>query len=352
MMSKNRCSIIKYLFFIISGLFLIPSLTVAQQQSSDDLFSALQDNFKKEYFSVSTLLQVQGTFYFDPILPLNTYRIGTARFGISGNLDNGVSYKLLTDMARSPVLLDASATYHFSDGFSVTAGAQKPGISAGYLLSAAQTDFINRPRISGALAGNRDIGLLGKLKLTDVLSLWAGMFNGTNQDLENNNNTFYYTGRLIWSWEIGSDGNLQIGANMAHSIEDGTPIGNGSLPVIEGKRTVAGADFRFTSSRFLLAAEYLYSGFRYNSGSVAGQADNLSGYYLTAGYNILENMQFLARYDHVNSDVITFDFNKDLIVLGVNYSLSQVASFTFNYLTRESSLFGNHAILLQTQIAF
>lgn len=350
MMSNNRHSIIKYVIFIFVGLFLVPSLTTAQQQSND-LFEVLQDNFKKEYFSVSTLLQVQGTFYFDPILPINTYDIGTARFGISGNLDNGVSYKLLTDMARSPVLLDASATYHFSDQISVTAGAQKPGISAGYLLSAAETDFINRPQISSVLAGNRDIGLLGKVKMTDELSLWAGMINGTNQDLENNNNTFYYTGRLIWSEQIGSYGALQIGVNMAHSIEDGTSIGNGSLPDIDGKRTILGADFRFTNSRFLLAGEYLSGDLRYGNGFLGPRDDNVSGHYLTFGYNIREDLQLLARYDHIQSDDITF--TEDLLILGTNYSPFQAAGFTFNYLLNlNDAAFENHGVLLQTQIAF
>lgn len=93
-------AILSLIFFV--GIMLVPPKVTAQQQSSGDLYEALQDNFKKEYFSVSSLLQIQGAFYFDPGPAQNTYSIGTARFGISGNLDNRVSYKLLTDVGRQP----------------------------------------------------------------------------------------------------------------------------------------------------------------------------------------------------------------------------------------------------------
>lgn len=201
------------------------------------------------------------------------------------------------------------------------------------------------------LAGNRDIGLLAKMRLTDELSLWGGMFNGTSHDFENNDNTFYYTSRLIWNQPVGEEGELQVGANIGHSTEDGTSISNGQLPDIGGNRTIWGTDFRFTDSRFLLAGEYLYGDLQYNFDLGGAEDDTVSGFYLTAGYNIVENLQLLARFDHIQSDLFALDEN--LIILGSTYTLSQAASFSLNYrLNPDDSAFSNHAVLLQTQLAF
>lgn len=345
-MAKSTSSRLVYplLMTLLAILFLKPP--VYAQDSSENSYNALQENFKTEYLSVSTLLQAQGFFYADPEQGQNRFQIGTARLGISGEVDNDVSYKLLADFSRIPVLLDMTAGFRVWDRMTITVGAQKPGISAGFLLPAAATDFINRPLIASILAGNRDIGVLTETELTDEVILTAGVFNGTNQNLSNNDNLFYYTGRLLWSRSL-ENGDLQIGINGAYSHENGTRIGNRTLPLVNGKRLIYGVDFRYADDAILFSGEFLTSDLEYS----AAVEDNVWGYHLTAGYNVTSSLQLLARYDHAESEIQ--DLDEDIITAGANYSFTEVAGFTLNYrYIPEGPVASSHGLLLQTQIAF
>lgn len=331
-------------FFVLTILLSVPAKIHAQDQESGDLYENLQDQFKTEYLSISTLLQAQGAFYPDSDGPTSTYRIGTARLGISGNMDKNISYKLLADLSREPSLLDMSASFDLSDQISVTAGAQKPGVSAGFLVAASRTDFISRPLISTVLAGNRDIGVLFAADLSEEFTLSAGMFNGTNQDMTNNNKQFYYTGRLLWSGTV-LNGDLQVAVNGSYGNEDGTDIGNGRLLPINGDRYLAGGDFRFTNDDVLLSGEYLYSDLDY----MGGLSDRVQGFHLTVGYTIRPDVQLLLRYDLTRSDINVIE--DDIVTAGINYQFTEVASFTANYRVDIENASAN-GLLLQTQIAF
>ncbi|MDZ7716928.1 MAG: porin [Balneolaceae bacterium] len=343
---------VKVPVFLLSVIFFVtavPSISQAQQdQSNEGLLDALEQIFKRDYLSISTLIQAQGEFHMDPQFQgENTFRIPTARIKLSGNLDRNVSYTIQTDFTNSPALLDANVTYSFSDMVSITAGAQKPGLSGEYLTGAANTDFINRSRIVNLLAGSRDIGVLGKVELTDGLQLSGGMFNGTNQNLGNNSNEFYYTGRIEANNAVGSNAHIVLAGNASYGNENGTSIGNGVLPAINGQRAIIGGDGRLEVGNLLLSGEFLYGELEYGP----TQADNIMGFHATAGYWVIEDLQFIARFDHVQSDLVPFAEN--IVVGGLNYNYTDAASFQLNYqVNPDQADFANHFVLLQTQIAF
>lgn len=348
----NMISRLKLSTVLLATLILfvgVPNLSQAQQNQSDDgLLDALEQIFKQDYLSVGALIQAQGELHMDPQFQgENTFRIPTARIKLSGSLDRNVSYTVQTDFTNSPALLDANVTYGFTDGVSITAGAQKPGISGEYLTGAASTDFINRSRIVNVLASGRDIGLLGKLELTDGLMLSAGMFNGTNQNLGNNNNEFYYTGRLEANKELSSGVWIKLAGNASFGNENGTIIGNGNLPPVNGSRALIGGDGRLEIGGLLLSGEFLYGELEYGP----NQIDNIMGFHATAGYWVIEDLQFIVRFDHLKSDVVSFTEN--IVVGGLNYNYTDAASFQLNYQMNPDQFdLANHFVLLQTQLAF
>lgn len=347
-----------FAFTILSiGFFLCSGQVFAQQnETNDDLLESLESFFKQDYLSIGVLLQSQGEFHWDPETSngqgQNTFRIPTARLKVDGMLDDNFSYLLQMDATRSPALLDMNISYDFTDHLSLTTGVMKPGISAGYLLPAASTDFVNRPRIVGVLAANRDIGVLANTVLTEGLTLSGGIFNGRSQNINSNDNEFYYTGRMEAASEIGADAFLQIGGNVGYGEENGTVIGNGSLPAINGTRLIYGGDIRFEFRGFLLSAEFLGARLEY----APSVEDEVLGFHLTGGYWATDKLQFLVRLDHVESSELSagaFPEPVDLVFGGINYNFTEAASFTLNYqLNPETIDINNQVLLAQMQIVF
>jgi len=342
---------------LLIGLVLQPVHVVAQQTGQEEnLLESLESFFKQDYLSIGVLLQSQGEFHWDPEISNgqgeNTFRIPTARLKVDGMLDENFSYLLQMDATRSPALLDMNITYDISDQFSLSTGLMKPGISAGYLLPAASTDFVNRPRVSGLLVANRDIGVLGSAELTDGLTLSGGIFNGRSQNINSNDNDFYYTGRIEAASEINTDAFLQIGGNIGYGEENGTLIGNGSLPAINGTRLIYGGDLRFEFRDFLLSTEFLGARLEYSP----SLEDEVLGFHLTGGYWATDKLQFLVRLDHVESNELSaavFPQPVDLVFGGINYNFTEAASFTLNYqLNPETIDISNQVLLAQMQITF
>lgn len=350
---KNS-TLLTFYFLLLFITLMVPVQVFAQQERSDDnLLEALEDFFQQDYMAFGILLQSQGEFHYEPDQPRqNTFRIPTARLKVYGELDNNFGYVLQADVARSPSLLDANISYAFSDEFYMTTGAMKPGISAEFLTPSAGTDFINRSRIVSSLVQRRDIGISAKAELTEGLVLTGGIFNGQNQNLANNDNEFYYTGRIEAGSEIGADATIQIGGNIGYGQEKGTFIGNGSLPLIYGSRTIYGGDIRLEINRFLVSGEFLGALLEYTPGT----EDEVLGFHITGGYWATDNLQFLLRLDHIESSNLpasAFPEPLELVLGGINYNVTDAASFQLNYqVNPEVFNIHNQVLLAQMQIAF
>ncbi len=342
-------SVILPSLLVLLMLFSLPDTLRAQQEKADDgLLEDLQEAFQQDYLSLGVLLQGQGEFHWDAVRPgENTFRVPTARLKVYGGLDQGFGYTLQTDFTGSPSVLDAQMSYTYSEFLKFTAGAMKPGISAEYLTSAASTDFINRSRIVNTLVGNRDIGALMEVQPAEGLQLSAGIFNGTNQRLTNNDNNFYLTARLTGVTEWAPGRTIEVGVNAAHSREGGTRIGNRTLPAIIGDRTVYGGDIRLEADRFMVSTEVLGSELEYGGGFT----DKVYGFHLTGGYRVSDALQVVARYDYLESDLIPLV--PGLVLGGINYNVTDAASFQVNYeVNPDDPAFANHRLLAQMQIAF
>ncbi|MBO6587296.1 MAG: hypothetical protein JJ953_14390 [Gracilimonas sp.] len=322
---------------------------VAQDDSS--FMDELRELFKNESLSVGALVQVQGLYDFDDQSPASSrsFSLPTARIKLSGKLDGGFNYVVHFDAADNPILLDATAGYSLNNAFNVTAGAQKPGISAEFLKGPQDLDFVSRSQVVKALAENRDIGVRVHGRFDQGLGYSLGMFNGNNLQ-PNDNDAFYYAGRLSFNAEFNDGTNLALGANGSYGEQDNKSIAAGTIPFIDGEYAIFGGDLRVENSGFIMGGEFLSALIDYNQ---SGEFDDtIMGYQVTGGFKFLEKAQFLVRWDSFQSEDIPA-LNSDEIVIALNYLPTEQTKIRLNYIfPPEQAELENHRIAMNFQIGF
>ncbi|SMO47165.1 porin [Gracilimonas mengyeensis] len=316
----------------------------AQQSSENELINELRKMVKSEAFNISSLIMARSTIDFDSD-GTRRMTVPQARLKVTGKLDGGFSYNLHFDAADNSILLDAIIGYKISDGANFTVGAQKPGISYEFLTGPHKIDFVSRSQVVTALTQNRDIGAKLSGDLNDNFNYSVGIFNGNSLN-SNDNNKFYYAGRLGFS---SDEGTLVGGVNAAFGDKNGTSITGKVLPAIDGERVIYGGDLRFENSQVILATEVLGASLEY-----AGipDKDNVFGFHVTGGYKFSEKVEMLARYEQFNSDVLSSVETERAVIGYTHYPTGQTA-FRINYLLPlDDSAFENHGLALNYQISF
>lgn len=226
---------------------------------------------------------------------------------------------------------------------------------------------MNRSRVVTALAPGRQIGVQARGRFSDALPLdySLGIFNGNGYGgNSNDNNDFLYAARLAafpFKTSENSSTQLEIAANAMFSSDDAARVSALLNPfafdalLFSGKRTLYGADFRFTTGKFLLAGEYLKGDFDGDFAFLAADTSVGSakpdGYHLTAGYRLASNLQLLGRWDSFKAD--SGADNPDWAIIGLNYWPTQVSELQLNYvINTDNSEFKYHQVLVNAQIAF
>lgn len=292
---------------------------------------------------LGALVQTVGRLSFDPPPGppgTNQFGIGTARLRLSGGGDTGFRYMSQLDFTRSLVLLDARVGYSFSPGATLRAGLFKTPFSGEFLTSAAAIDFVNRARVVGAYAPNRDVGINLFGRAESGLSYSVGVFNGNGRTLAgNDNNRFMYVGRIGYAPDL-EDGTLEIAADAATSKD--------AYGGFRGRRTWMGADARFERGAWLLAGEVLYARTSPDDGSERMPL----GYHLTAGYSPVPGRhQIVFRLDQVDHDVPAETPTQ--VVAGYNFFATDAYGLQLNYVMQvgEGADVSDDRILANFQVA-
>jgi hypothetical protein len=338
------------------------------QSEEEPLIEKLRNNFQKEYFSVGILLQTVADFQVERSFPgYNGFNISNFRLKLYGELDKKFGYFLQANFINLPGLLDAKLYYRFSKQLTLDAGMFKAPFSKEFLVSADAIDFVNRSRVVAVLAPGRQIGAQarGRLGETFPVEYNLGIFNGNGYGgNSNDNNDFLYAARLTvlpFKATENSPTRLEISASAVYSRDDLARVSELLNPFVfdalffSGKRTLYGADFRFTAGKFLLAGEYVKGDFDGNFTLLAADTSIGSakpdGYYLTAGYMLTSNLQLLGRWDSFKAD--SGADNPDWAIIGLNFWPSQVSELQLNYvINTDNSEFKYHQVLVNAQIAF
>jgi|AntRauTorcE11897_2_1112592.scaffolds.fasta_scaffold00204_23 hypothetical protein len=346
--------IIKYGFlgFILAFTGMISPEVSAQDNTDTERIEELRDKVKSESFNLSTLILVQGDFGFnkDGVAGRRGFNVPQARVKLDGKLDGGFSYKLYADFADEFTLLDAEIGYMLNENNQIIVGAQKPGLSKEFFTGPQNIDFYRRTFVVVALAQERDFGVRLAGDLRGNMNYSLGVFNG-NGLARNNDNNFYYVGRLGYLRGSEESGSIEGGLNFSYGEVVNSSIAGGILPNIDGERLTYGGDLRLENENIILATEVLgarldYIGFT--------ESDNVFGFHLTSGYKIDHNSTILARYETLQSDLLGAGVDQDRILLGFKENPTAQTGFRINYLLplNHGSEFRDHGIVTTMHIGF
>lgn len=285
------------------------------------------------------------------------FDIRRAYIDFKGNLSPYFSYRLQTDFAKSPKIMDAQVDLKIKDYINFTFGQQGLPFSLNSVTSNAKLELADRAQAVEALAargddviGNmngRDIGITmhGKLiELNDLMLIdyKLGLFNGAGINVADNDEAKDFVGRLLFHPIDGIDAGVSYyngWTSNPDELEDTLAF---------GKRTRFGTELNIDYSIFNLKGEYLVGS--------DGPLDR-AGWYIQAGAFVWkEKLQLVGRYD-------TYDQNKDgastgdistLYTLGCNifFTKNILLQIAYNLCDEEAGDFTNNLGSIQLQASF
>lgn len=311
-----------------SLLILLITSTGLFAQEREPIADQLMEMMKNDAFSVSMLLQTEAVLSFqdDNYNGGRAFGLGATRLDFSGRVDNGFNYKLQLDFNRASNLMDARIGYHASDQFRIVTGLTKPALNRDLDPSPANTDFIDRARLVGAMMNPREIGVA---VLGDIGNIHYnfGMYNGTGFS-RSNDNRFMYTGRLAVGTET-DNGSFHAGFNGAFNQTRNESVGNTGL-VSQGDRVLYGAFLEYNSRPVFGTIEFMQT--RFDAQNFGGAEETITGFYATLGTNVSDKSQLLVRWDQLDFDLR--ERTSDLFVFGLNYQATRLISFQANLLAQ------------------
>ena len=292
---------------------------------------------------------------------IDGFDIRRAYLDIRGDITPFWSYRLQTDFATSPKIIDIYTELKPSDEISFTIGQQLLPFSLNNLTSNAKLILADRSQVveaatfrRGDVLGDnngRDIGIsaygsfivLNNLKLIEYR---IGIFNGSGINRPDLNQAKEIVGRLIFQPVKG----LYLGASF---ISGWTPdstelsrIGINISPKQLGKRKRIGGEINYTYKFLNATAEYI----AFQDGEVSR-----SGYYLQLAAFILPGkVQVAGRYETFDKDIDVEDDIATSITFGVNYYINPNAALqaAYNYKQEEGASVDNDYAALQLQLSF
>ena len=300
------------------------------------------------------------------------FRLRRARISMTGDYAEQFDFKLEGDFEQNDGTspsnrVDFSGTdiwlnWHQFAAAQVKAGQYKAPFGLEQLTPDTALYLPERSLPTGAITPDRQIGiqLWGKPftnlwpKQKDLLTYYAGIFNGNGRNINNNdNNNFMYVGRLestLFKDLFGKDSFLKLGADILNSRDDkGTNISpslnllvndDGSLSpfVLPGadERTAWSVDAWLKMGPFDLIGEFLNESVhgRTVNGVPAGfEPFTTNGYYITAGYFIVpKKLQLVMRWEDLNPGQKGSDGIRS-ITGGLNYYIhGDDLKFMVNYI--------------------
>ncbi len=293
---------------------------------------------------------------------IDGFDIRRARLDIKGAISPEWEYRLLTDFAISPKIIDANITYKPFDYLKFTAGQFLIPFSLESNTPDRDLETVDRAQVSGLVARNKDalgdqngrdlgIQVSGSLLQTPsnrfLLDYYVAYFNGQGINLATDANNFKdVAARLVFhpfefldlggSYTNGYD-NWTTTAAKAIKYSATAPYTIISLPTnaitSNNNHSRIGADISATYNDFNFRAEYIEA--QEGNYLVGSTTKTLikNGWYAQAGYYVLpKKLQFVLKYDtydptkaNPKNDITSF------YTYGANYYVNNFVKFQVNY---------------------
>jgi phosphate-selective porin OprO/OprP len=347
---------------------LIANKAVSQEQGDSlraDAAIRQQDaELSKKNFLVSAARQIQISGYtqiryqlLDEKGKKDGFDIRRARLDINGNFTPYLSYRLMTDFADKPKIMDAYAEIKFNDYLILTAGQFRVPFSNENLIPVRKFDLIDFSQAIDALVfrsndviGNqngRDIGVqlggtLLKKGVSSFVEYKVGVFNGSGINIADTaNNAKDIAGRLI----VNPIKGLSIGASYFSGWDKAIK----PAPGYAGKSQPHdrfGFDISYAFAGLALRGEYIHG---------LDGAINKSGWFILAEYYILpQKLQLVAKYDTFDSNLAIDKNSTTNYVAGMNFNFNSWSRIQAFYTIREEqgTKVNNNYFSIQYQIGF
>jgi phosphate-selective porin OprO and OprP len=283
------------------------------------------------------------------------FDIRRARLDVKGSITPFFSYRLQTEFADKPKILDAYGEIKVTDYFILTAGQFKIPFSMENLASSNKLEMIDRSQVVEALVargkdiiGNqngRDIGIqigggFHKQNGIPVIEYRVGVFNGSGINLADTaNDAKDIVGRLIFNPVRG----LSLGGGYYGGY--GKAI-HANIDGISQARNRVGFEASYVLSRFSVKGEYIFG---------SDNGTDRAGWYLQTGYFVIpQKLQVLAKYDLFDINTATENSTSISYVFGGNYNFNNWSRLQIFYTIRAEqvkSLINNY-LAIQFQIGF
>jgi len=345
---------------------LISNNTITQQQAdsirAEAALKQQETEANKKSFPVnaSRFIQLSGYTQLRYVLmeekeKRSGFDIRRARLDVKGSITPFFAYRLQTDFADKPKLLDAYSEIKIADYFVITAGQFKIPFSMENLASSNKLEMIDRSQVVEALVargkdviGNqngRDIGIQiggGFLKKNGipVIEYRLAAFNGSGINLADTaNDAKDIVGRIVFNPVKG----LSFGGGYYGGY------GKALKPNIDGvsqTRNRLGFEASYVLSRFSTRGEYIFG---------SDKGTDRAGWYLQAGYFLIpQKLQILGKYDLFDLNTETANTTSISYVFGGNYNFNNWSRLQIFYTIRAEQIKSiiNNYLAVQFQIGF
>ena len=373
-MSNKKISYWLITIFLLTSNFLITDFIFAQEpfklSSGQNVLEV--GGIVSSYLNLRTY--PSGTV---PKLQNNTIKLKDARLDLSGKFGKDFDLHLQVDFAGfgnpfdavNPLINDAYITYKgLHKAFNIRMGYGKVPYSMNSIIDHEWTPFWERPQVSkGDFFSRRDLGFrLDRTFWNDRIKAIGGIYTGTGEvSLAGSNDPsggFEYIGRVeigyperrteheaIIDTKLSSKPNVQIGLNARFARKNlpaGTSFINGetgalvdspyNFKVIDGEKTILGADIAFAYKGFSLQGEgHILKGIPQHSDDVLlnfTDAKNNKGYFKAGGWFVIGNYYskalksiFAVRYEELNANDLYPGYSKR-IAYSYSYQLKNFNS--------------------------
>lgn len=279
------------------------------------------------------------------------------RLDFKGTINPRFSYRLQTDFAGSPKILDAYGEIKIANYLTLTIGQFRVPFSLENLSAMNKFEVIDFSQAVDALCargkdvignhGGRDVGIqaggtLIKNQAGPVLEYRIGVFNGSGMNLADTaNDAKDVVGRVILT--------PFKGLSFGFSYYNGWGKAIKPAPEFVGlsqERSRFGFDASYTLNNLSVKAEYLQGR--------DGHVNRAGGYVMARYYIIPKKLQAVVKYDTYDPNTDKEDNNSNYYSGGLNYNFNGWSRLQAFYTVREEegTKIDNNLFSIQFQIGF